>query len=337
MYPLKFKSIYVKKPWQGLKLPQYKKNYDGDSNSYGISWEVSGHESADTQITNGVYAGKNLSDVIEGNEVELLGMEFAETKGFPLRLAYLDAAEDLSIQVHPQESYARLHENDGGKSESWYIIEADKGATLVAGITITDVTLIKEAALNGSLEQYLVRVPVQAGDIINIKAGLIHALGAGILAIEVGENSNITYRLYDYGRGREIDVDKSMDVIRPEYKVMKSPYLTIENEGYDRSFCYLEKEYAVEIITLKTEYPLSKKLDRFYMYMLLEGEAVVKYEGGSVSISQGESVLIPANTTACCFEGKGRLMKCYVPNMEKAKEEVINALRFHGDISKDML
>lgn len=326
MYPIKFKSIYVRKPWEGTKLSSFKKTYQEKDDHCGISWEVSGHATGDLEIANGEFAGKTLSELVTEQGRAILG-DLANVHEFPLRLAYLDAAEDLSIQVHPQEAYAKLHESDGGKSESWYIIEADEGATLVAGTTLTDKKEIVRAAEEGTIEEHLIRVPVKAGDIVNIKAGLIHALGAGILAIEVGENSNITYRLYDYNRGRQLDIEKSYDVICPEYRVKRSPYFTVHADGYDRSYCYFEEEYAIEVIDVRTEYEV-KEPERFFLFTSMEGDFTIQYAEGEESLVQGESVMIPANLKVCKFVGEGRLLKSYVPNIEKTKDELAAHLQF---------
>ena len=119
-----------------------------------------------------------------------------------VRLAFLDAKDDLSIQVHPFDEYAHKHENDEGKTESWYILKAEEGATLVAGTTIADADVLKKAVEDNTVEKYVRKIPVQEGDFVCIDAGMLHALGKGIVALEIGQNSNVTYRFYDYDRKR---------------------------------------------------------------------------------------------------------------------------------------
>lgn len=166
----------------------------GEDKAYGTWWEVSAHSYCQSPVLN--MPGKNLLEVIEENPEEVLGPGLGLHE--MLRLAWLDTKDRLSIQVHPQDDNAP--EGDFGKSESWYVLDAKPGATLVAGTKTTDADVIRRALEDGTLDEYLVKWPVKKGDFIYIPSGMLHALGADITAIEVGTNSNTTYRFYDYGR-----------------------------------------------------------------------------------------------------------------------------------------
>ena len=166
----------------------------GEDKAYGTWWEVSAHPYCQSPVLN--MPGKNLLEVIEENPEEVLGPGLGLHE--MLRLAWLDTKDRLSIQVHPQDDTAP--EGDFGKSESWYVLDAKPGATLVAGTKTTDADVIRRALEDGTLDEYLVKWPVKKGDFIYIPSGMLHALGADITAIEVGTNSNTTYRFYDYGR-----------------------------------------------------------------------------------------------------------------------------------------
>ena len=166
----------------------------GKDKAYGTWWEVSAHPYCQSPVLN--MPGKNLLEVIEENPEEVLGPGLGLHE--MLRLAWLDTKDRLSIQVHPQDDNAP--EGDFGKSESWYVLDAKPGATLVAGTKTTDADVIRKALEDGTLDEYLVKWPVKKGDFIYIPSGMLHALGADITAIEVGTNSNTTYRFYDYGR-----------------------------------------------------------------------------------------------------------------------------------------
>ena len=166
----------------------------GEDKAYGTWWEVSAHPYCQSPVLN--MPGKNLLEVIEENPEEVLGPGLGLHE--MLRLAWLDTKDRLSIQVHPQDDNAP--EGDFGKSESWYVLDAKPGATLVAGTKTTDADAIRRALEAGTLDEYLVKWPVKKGDFIYIPSGMLHALGADITAIEVGTNSNTTYRFYDYGR-----------------------------------------------------------------------------------------------------------------------------------------
>lgn len=166
----------------------------GEDKAYGTWWEVSAHPYCQSPVLN--MPGKNLLEVIEENPEEVLGPGLGLHE--MLRLAWLDTKDRLSIQVHPQDDNAP--EGDFGKSESWYVLDAKPGATLVAGTKTTDADVIRKALEDGTLDEYLVKWPVKKGDFIYIPSGMLHALGADITAIEVGTNSNTTHRFYDYGR-----------------------------------------------------------------------------------------------------------------------------------------
>nr|WP_300740333.1 type I phosphomannose isomerase catalytic subunit [uncultured Dubosiella sp.] len=181
--------------------------------NYGTWWEVSAHPYCTNPIKG---SDMTLQELIDSDPDQMLGQGLGHHE--MLRVAFLDAKDALSIQVHPYDTYAAEHENDFGKDESWYVIDAVPGAKLVAGTKTSDPDTLKEAVKNGTLEQHLIYHDVKPGDYIDIPAGTLHALGAGIFAIEVGTNSNTTYRFYDYnrkdanGNTRPLHLEKSFDV-----------------------------------------------------------------------------------------------------------------------------
>lgn len=247
--------------------------------NYGTWWEVSAHPYCTNQIKG---SDMTLQELIDSDPDQMLGQGLGHHE--MLRVAFLDAKDALSIQVHPYDTYAAEHENDFGKDESWYVIDAVPGAKLVAGTKTSDPDTLKEAVKNGTLEQHLIYHDVKAGDYIDIPAGTLHALGAGIFAIEVGTNSNTTYRFYDYnrkdanGNTRPLHLEKSFDVAdfsrkphvveakeetrvlsdMPSYTVTEvyakedvtypqnSTYCLISNIGDDTSIETGEKEYELK-------------------------------------------------------------------------------------------
>lgn len=204
--------------WGNDKLSTFR---HADKN-YGTWWEVSAHPYCTNPVRD---AGCTLQALIDSDPEAMLGK--GVTMHEMLRVAFLDAKDALSIQVHPFDAYAMEHANDFGKDESWYIIDAEPGAKLVAGTTTDDPATLKKAVEDGTLENYLSYQEVKPGDYIDIPAGMLHALGAGILAIEVGTNSNVTYRFYDYNRKnadgsqRPLHLKESFDVanfaLRPTF------------------------------------------------------------------------------------------------------------------------
>jgi len=324
LYPLKFNPIYIKKIWAGSKLKSMRSNISDEN--IGISWEISAHRNADTIINNGRFNGKNLSKLLNEEKENVLGAKISPDQF--LRIAYLDADEDLSIQVHPDSEYARINENDGGKNESWYILDAKENAYVIAGVSITDKEILTQAVKDGSIENYIKKIPVKKGDIVVIKTGVLHALGNGILAIEIGQNSDTTYRLYDYNRGRKIDIEKSFDVIKPELKGFKPKYLSVDCNDYVKSYCFCGKEYAIELISVKTLYKNKTNGERFYIYTCVGGQCCIDYNSGSELLSYGESVLIPASMGDYAFKGKCVLLRSYIPDVDKLSEEILKYIKY---------
>lgn len=209
MKPLILEPIPDYTIWGGDTVSTFRK---ADKN-YGTWWEVSAHPYCTNKIKG---EERTLQEAIDEDRASMLGQDFGMHE--MLREAFLDAKDSLSIQVHPYDAYALENENDFGKDESWYIIDALPGAKLVAGTTSDDPEVIRKALEDGNLEQYLRYWEVKKGDYIVIPAGMLHALGAGIVALEVGTNSNTTYRFYDYnrkdanGNSRPLHLEKSFAV-----------------------------------------------------------------------------------------------------------------------------
>lgn len=235
-----------------------------------------------------------------------------------LRLAYLDAKEDLSIQVHPYDEYAREYEHDEGKTESWYILQADQGATLVAGTTASDAAVIKEAVASDHVGDYVRKVEVEAGDFVCIDAGMLHALGKGILAIEVGQNSNTTYRFYDYhrkdasGRERELHIDKCFDVadFALHCDKVSSPFpdadTTQEKMLVDRP------EFSVRLVDVAGSYVLANDEERFYCLSNVSADCVLRYQGEELPFAFTENIFVPAGCSDIEICGKARILVSFV-------------------------
>ena len=299
LYPLKLKVIYNQTIWQNNNL----KRLRGLNELAGTSWEVSAHPFADNIILNGELKGKTLTQVINEYSKNVLGK--FELKDM-LRAAMLDAKGSLSIQVHPDEEYAVKNENDHGKTEAWYIIEAEENSTLVAGINLSSVKEISEAVKNDSIEEYVNNVPVKKGDFILIPAGMLHALGAGILAIEIGTNSNTTYRFYDYhrkddkGNERELHLKKSLDVVNCNYmtKVVRGPGVVLDDT------------FTIELVD-EEEYILKPNKETFYIVTNLGANMSYTYDGEEYNFDYLESLFIPSSCDDIKFKENKRIMISY--------------------------
>lgn len=310
MYPLKLTPIYDKTIWANNRLTSMR---GMEESGFGTVWEVSAHPYANSIIENGVYKGKALNELIDEFPKEMLGKKELRQM---LRLAYLDAADNLSIQVHPYDEYAHTHEHDEGKTESWYILEAEEGASLVAGTTTADAQVMRQAVEDGTVEQYVKHVPVKAGDFVCIDAGMLHALGKGILALEIGQNSNTTYRFYDYGRKdaagneRELHVKKSFDVadFSLECKAIHNPWLQEPQEKMlvDRD------EFCVKLVDVIDEYELVLDGERFFCVSNMKEDATIFDGEEEIPFAYSESIFIPAVCKNIKIKGTTRLLVSYV-------------------------
>lgn len=301
LYPLKFDPLLKTIIWGGEKISKYKK-LNTSLEKIGESWEISDVPGNISIVSNGELKGKNLDEVISLYGERLVGKSIIERFGntFPLLIKFIDAQQNLSIQVHPDDKLAQKRHHTPGKTEMWYVVEATDQAFLYSGF---EKELPKEkyqSYVNDSkLLDYLKKHSVKAGDVFYLPAGRIHAIGAGCFIVEIQQTSDITYRLYDYdrkdknGNPRELHTEMAMDAIDfnvyPEYKVdyklgkkqqqlVNSPYF-ITN--------LIEGE--------KGEIIHSTHNDTFVVYICIEGKAqLTDNKGNSIDIEQGETVLIPA-------------------------------------------
>lgn len=236
-------------------------------------WILSCHPEGNSVVENGLYSGKELSEVLNCNNQ------------FPILIKIINAEETLSVQVHPGDEYAQLYENSKGKTECWYILAAEDGATIVTGIKKGyDRNSLEQYIESGELESHLERIPVKKGDFIYIPNGTVHAIGGGIKLLEVQQNSNITYRLYDWGRARELHLAKSLDVIDYEGK---------NNGGLIPSFTKLKTQFfVVELIDIESAYS-AKTINSFHSYTVIEGQGVVSWEHGELKLEVEDTIYIP--------------------------------------------
>jgi mannose-6-phosphate isomerase len=303
LYPLKFKPIFKDKIWGGEKLRTlFGKDFAPLPNC-GESWELSGVEGDLSIVTNGFLKGNTLEEIIEIYMAELVGEKVFERFGlhFPILVKIIDSNQWLSIQVHPDDKLAMKRHRQNGKSEMWYVLQAEKGAQLISGFNQkVDEKKYIEYFNNGKLTEILNFENVKAGDVYNIPAGRIHALGPGVCLAEIQQTSDITYRIYDWdrlddkGMPRELHVEQALAAIDFEFhenykseikpilntgqNLIKSPYFTTNIISFDNRY---ERDYY--------------SLDSFVIYLCTEGKFTIEYEGGREKMKAGETVLIPAD------------------------------------------
>lgn len=343
-YPLKFKPLFKDYIWGGRNLEMLDKKLP--DHNVAESWELSCHPDGESIIANGSFKDIRLSEFIKKFGVEAIGntLPSSATDKFPLLIKFIDANDRLSVQVHPKDEYAKVHENgELGKNEMWYIISAKEGAKLVYDVVPgTTREAFSEAVNDGSINECLNYVPVKAGDFLNIPAGLVHAIGAGIVLAEVQQNSNTTYRVYDYdrvdknGSKRPLHVEKALDVINFEGAGAgkKSEGLGFSEAGFDLTIRIANSYFAIEEINLHGKMQERADGSKFFIYIFTEGSGRIDYSEGSVDVSFGETVLIPASMGEYTVEGNLKLIKTYVPDIEK---DVIEKLTSKGFSREEVL
>jgi len=322
LYPLKFSPILKDKIWGGTKLKSIF-NKPAETDKLGESWELSGYEGDESVVTNGQLAGNNLAELMEIYMGELIGDKIFDEYGlsFPLLFKLIDANENLSIQVHPGDEVAAERHDSYGKTEMWYVMDADEGAELIIGFT-KDCTKDEyvSALENDKVEDLLQKVKVQKGDVFFIPAGLVHAIGKGVVVAEIQQSSDITYRIYDYkrtddnGNERELHTEQALDVI--DFSASKNPktnYTAQLNNSINLVTC---DYFTTNILKLDTAVVVNyAALDSFVAYMCLEGTLKIESEGNEpVEVSKGETILIPAvlNELTLVPSTEATLLEVYV-------------------------
>lgn len=300
--PLKFAPIYKDKIWGGQKLRTILNKDFGNLPNCGESWEISGVKGNESVVADGVYKGYTLPELLDKYKGRVAGNKVYEKFGneFPLLIKFLDANEDLSIQVHPNDEQARLKHDSFGKTEMWYIFQADQDSKLIAGF---NQDLDKEKYLKffneGRLTEVLNQEKVKAGDVFFIPAGRVHTIGKGICIAEIQQTSDITYRIYDFdrvddqGNKRELHTEDALEVLDfkayPEYKSM---YTDKKGEAVNLVECdYFTTNKIVLDAELSRDYSI---LDSFIIYICFEGSFSINYDGETMELKKGESLLLPA-------------------------------------------
>lgn len=304
LYPLKFEPLLKSKIWGGTKLGTfYGKVIEGHCH-VGESWELSGFGNEQTVVTNGFLADNELGELVEVYMAELVGEKVYETYGdeFPLLFKLIDANDNLSVQVHPDDEVARELHNANGKSEMWYVLHAEPGAQIIAGLKHPMTPdQFKEELDKGNILQHLQTIPVKIGDVINIPPGLIHSLGKGVMVAEIQQASDITYRLYDYdrvdadGNRRELHIDNALRVI--DFDNNHTPLINYTQKNNAAVNIVKNDFFTTNIIcfdrTIQRDY---SPLDSFVVYMCVAGVCTLRVEDYVMTLKAGETILLPATT-----------------------------------------
>lgn len=309
--------------WGGQRLKDdFSKNFNLDP--LAETWECSTHPDGPSTVLSGPFAGMFLLDVLKKHP-EFIGSHPQMVDGLPILVKFIDAKNDLSVQVHPTDDYARVYENGSfGKTEMWYVVEAAKDAHLVYGFK-RDMTpeSLKTALDSETLENYLQRVPVKKGDVFFIPAGQVHAICAGCLVAEVQESSNLTYRLYDYnrvdktGRKRELHISKALDVVN--YKASTQPRQPMKVIRFRKglmieSLCHC-KYFQVEKVTVDTQRSrelawFKTRTNSFRVLLCLEGCGVLSWGNANrFNFFRGDCIFVPADSVDYNIHGSAVLLR----------------------------
>lgn len=317
IYPLTFKPILKERIWGGNKLKSLL-GKELESNQTGESWELSTVGNDISIISNGLYQGKLFTEIISDFPKEILGEKVIEQFGeqFPLLFKFLDAQEDLSIQVHPDDELAQKRHNSFGKTEMWYIIQADENSRNIIGFkekSSSDEYL--EKLKNQDLLSVLKEEKVQKGDVFFLETGTVHAIGSGIVLAEIQQTSDITYRIYDWdrtddkGNSRELHLDLALDAINYNPTQTKIDYSQTKNKENN---IVESKYFSVNYIPLNGKIKMLKNQDSFRVYMCTEGSFSVFCKNEKYDFQKGDTILFPAVLNEFTLEGNAELLEVYI-------------------------
>lgn len=306
--------------WGGSRLnDEFEKNID--LSPLAETWECSTHPDGPSYVGDGEFAGQELAEVLKRHP-EYLGERHKGENSLPILIKFIDAKKDLSVQVHPTDAYARERENGQlGKTEMWYVLDASKDAKLVYGLK-QDCTKeeIRDAINNGTVMKYLQKVPIHKDDLFFIQAGTIHAIGAGALVAEIQENSNLTYRLYDYdrvrkdGKKRELHIDKALDVANLHSSAEpKQPLRVLKyRQGVASELLTRCKYFEVYRMLVNTErrQTVHYRADElaFRVLLCVNGCGTISYEGGSITFYKGDCIFVPADSVTVTIHGQAQFL-----------------------------
>ena len=321
MYPIKFENLYYERIWGGKDLEKFRDNVP--EGVIGESWDIACHKNGTGKVENGELKGKTFDEIIQLYGEKLLGKEI-DIKEFPLLIKLITAQDKLSVQVHPNDEYANRVEKDSGKTEAWYVVDAEEGASLIVGTKDCDKETFSKAINEGNLDKCLNKIPVKKGDFFYVQSGLVHAICEGVLIAEIQQNSDTTYRVYDYNRGREIHVEKALEVIDFSLEGKNSNGILIQKDGYDKTYLCLGEYFTIQKYKVNTSAKEKSDEERFYLFTCVEGNGVIKYSDGEENIHMGDSIFIPATLGDYELVGDFTLLKSYVPNLKNEEIDVLS-------------
>lgn len=315
MEPLFMKPTYKDYIWGGTRL---KEVFEKDSpfEITAESWEISTNDAGLSTVKN--LNGMTLKELFDDKEKreEIFGIKTKDMERFPLLIKFIDAKDNLSVQVHPDDEYASQYENDTGKTEMWYVMDCDEEASIICGMKETvKQEEIAEIIRRGNIRNNLKQVPIHKGDVIYIPSGTVHAILKDTLICEIQQNSNLTYRVYDWdrigkdGKPRQLHIEKAIDVIKQNTKYS----ITSTNHQEEVSKNVIDGDYfKVDSVKIKSTYQSKSNKESFEAYMVVEGNGIIKTNSKEYEIRLGDSFIVPANLGEYEIKGELKLLKAYL-------------------------
>lgn len=323
LYPLRFEPILRQLIWGGRRLGTVLHKPIGAASDYAESWEISDYQSQVSRVSGGPLAGTSLRELIRSRPTELLGPAIGPLDQFPLLVKFIDAGQDLSVQVHPDDEKGRRLANDNGKTETWVILDAEPGSWIYAGLKPgVGPEEFRRAIGSGEVEPLLHRFEARPGDAILIEAGTVHAIGAGVLLAEIQQMSDATFRVFDWnrvgpdGRPRALHIEQAMESIdfRRGPVDPLSPEVEDLGEAGSRERLASSKYFACERLKIRREMTVGRP-DRFTILMGLGGRSAVLHGSGSFPLDFGQTMLLPAAVGECKIvpDDEAVVLSCVVP------------------------
>lgn len=314
MEPIFFEPVYKKVIWGGNNISKiFKRNVIDDN--IGETWELSAHPNGLSIIKNNELKNVSLYDLFgdKKKKREIFGTHCESLDKFPILAKFIDASKSLSIQVHPDDDYARKNEHDSGKNEVWYIMDCKENAQIIYGLkdNVTEENL-KNSIDN--IEKNVNYINVHKGDFISIPSGTVHAIMDGIVLCEVQQSSDITYRVYDWdrtdkdGNKRELHKDKALDVIKLHNKDKVYNYENV----HENTNLYKSDKFNIDIVSIDSKVQETSSKESFYAYIVLDGEGSVNTNNFFKGIGKGDTFLIPSNLGEYTLSGNLKLMKIWI-------------------------
>ncbi len=315
LYPLILKPTIKDYIWGGQKLKTEYNKYS-EHNKLAESWELSCHKDGMSIIDNGEFCGLSLQDYINRDRKGILGTKCCKSEYFPILVKLIDAKDNLSIQVHPDNEYALTNEGQYGKTEMWYIIDCKPGSIIYYGLNrdLSRTEFIEKIKNNTFLDT-LNAVKVKKGDVFLIESGTIHAICSNTLIAEIQQNSNITYRIYDYnrcgndGKPRDLHIEKALDVTSLKKQKLQAEIYDIEETTYYSKQKLVECDYFTTYkVAINKEINLTADGETFHCLLCLDGILDIHYNNSNISFKKGQTIFIPANMGNYKIKGIGEIL-----------------------------